>query len=174
MEEDKYKEWQIKILNECFRVLRKDGSMFYNHKIRRLKNSCHFPLEFIFKSDFNIYQEIIWNRNCTPNISKFLLFPITERIYWLTKENKKIKIFKNEIPKEFRKEVWNIGAAKPNKNHPAPFNPLIPELCIKLTTEPGDIVLDIFSGIGTTFNEAKKLNRNFIGFELSEEYIKLN
>ena len=32
--EDEYQKWQIDFLNECFRVLKSDGSMFYNHKNR--------------------------------------------------------------------------------------------------------------------------------------------
>lgn len=32
--EEIYQQWQIEILNECHRVLKKDGSMFYNHKNR--------------------------------------------------------------------------------------------------------------------------------------------
>lgn len=34
MNEEDYEQWQIDILNECFRVLKNDGSMFYNHKLR--------------------------------------------------------------------------------------------------------------------------------------------
>ena len=47
MPEDKYEQWQIEILNECFRVLKDDGSMFYNHKLRVHKNKASFPLEWI-------------------------------------------------------------------------------------------------------------------------------
>ena len=31
-EEKEYQKWQINFLDECFRVLKDDGSMFYNHK----------------------------------------------------------------------------------------------------------------------------------------------
>lgn len=41
---------------------------------------------------------------------------------------------------------------------------------IRLCSEPGDLVLDPFSGSATTLAVAKKLNRNYIGFELSESY----
>ena len=173
MPEDEYQKWQILILNECWRVLKDNGSMFYNHKIRRMNNKSYFPYDFVSKSKFNIYQLITWNRGSTPNIHKNILYPTTEQIFWLTKNNKSPKVFKKNIPLEFQKEVWNIGIAKPNKNHPAPFNSIVPELCIKLTTEENDIVLDPFAGIGTTLIEAKKLNRNFIGFEITKNYIDL-
>ena len=32
--EDEYEKWQIEVLKECYRVLKKDGSMFYNNKNR--------------------------------------------------------------------------------------------------------------------------------------------
>lgn len=50
------------------------------------------------------------------------------------------------------------------------------ELCIKpiKSSCPKDgIVLDPFAGSGTTLFVAKKLRRNYVGFELSKEYIKI-
>ena len=37
MPEELYQKWQTEILNECYRVLKKNGSMWYNHK-NRIKN----------------------------------------------------------------------------------------------------------------------------------------
>ena len=41
---------------------------------------------------------------------------------------------------------------------------------IQSSSNPGDLVLDPFAGSGTTLAVAKKLNRHYIGFELSEDY----
>ena len=41
---------------------------------------------------------------------------------------------------------------------------------IKACSRPGELVLDPFGGSGTTLAVAKKLGRQFIGFELSENY----
>ncbi|ADB15206.1 DNA methylase N-4/N-6 domain protein [Pirellula staleyi DSM 6068] len=41
---------------------------------------------------------------------------------------------------------------------------------IKATSNPGELVLDPFSGSGTTLVVAKKLGRKYLGFELSKEY----
>lgn len=39
------------------------------------------------------------------------------------------------------------------------------------TYDIGTIVLDIFAGIGTTLKVANRINRNYIGFEISDKYI---
>jgi site-specific DNA-methyltransferase (adenine-specific) len=41
---------------------------------------------------------------------------------------------------------------------------------VRSTSNEGDVVLDPFGGSGTTLTVAKKLKRQFLGFELSEEY----
>ena len=43
---------------------------------------------------------------------------------------------------------------------------------IRVSSNPGDIVLDPFAGSGTTLAVAKKLERQWIGCELSEEYVR--
>lgn len=41
------------------------------------------------------------------------------------------------------------------------------------TTQPNDIVLDCFMGSGTTAVACKEINRQFIGFEISEKWCKV-
>jgi DNA modification methylase len=55
--------------------------------------------------------------------------------------------------------------------HPAVFPIGLPAKCIKLFTHEGELVIDPFSGIGTTLLAAQDLNRNAIGFDLKQEYI---
>jgi DNA modification methylase len=43
---------------------------------------------------------------------------------------------------------------------------------IRVSSNPGDVVFDPFSGSGTTLAVAKKLGRQFLGTELSEDYAK--
>jgi modification methylase len=52
--------------------------------------------------------------------------------------------------------------------HPAPFPIGLPHRCIESTT--AQIILDPFSGSGTTALVAKQLGRNFIGIDISPEY----
>lgn len=47
------------------------------------------------------------------------------------------------------------------------------ERLLEMTTKEKDLVLDPFMGSGTTGIACKLLNRDFIGFELLEEYYKI-
>jgi DNA modification methylase len=161
----------IKILDEMFRVLKKDGSVFFNHKPRRHKNIAYLPTDFISKSKLNLYQLIIWNRLSSPNIRKDILSPCTEHIYWLCKS--KPKTFKAELERNFHSEVWTINPDKNNK-HPAPFPEKLVENCILLSTVKHDIVLDPFCGSGTVPIICKKLERSFIGIDIDNEYLTLS
>lgn len=57
--------------------------------------------------------------------------------------------------------------------HTAPYPEDIPEMAIRYFSCVGDIVLDPFTGSGTSCAVAKRYNRHYIGFELDSEYARL-
>lgn len=57
------------------------------------------------------------------------------------------------------------------KRHPARFPKALPEFLIGLTTQPGDVVLDPFAGSNTTGEVAQEMGRQYLAFELEEEYL---
>jgi len=59
-------------------------------------------------------------------------------------------------------------------NHVAVYPLELVKYFIKGSTKPGDIVLDPFSGTGTTAVASKELGRNWIGFDLNQEYVDLS
>ena len=75
-------------------------------------------------------------------------------------------------------DVWtDIHRVKHNKyrdDHPCQLPIHLLERVILMSTDEGDIVLDPFSGTGTTALAAKRLGRNFIGFELDKEYVQIS
>jgi len=58
--------------------------------------------------------------------------------------------------------------------HPAPYHRQLPEYFINLLTDEGDVVLDVFSGIGTTGLPCRDLNREYIGYELNPKYAEFS
>jgi len=79
-----------------------------------------------------------------------------------------------------RNNIWkyNIGKGfnssdKESHQHPAIFPEQLAEDHILSWSNEGDIILDPFSGSGTTCKMAKKNKRNYIGIDISEEYCKL-
>jgi site-specific DNA-methyltransferase (adenine-specific) len=79
-----------------------------------------------------------------------------------------------------RNNIWkyNVGKGfnskdKESHEHPAIFPEQLAEDHIMSWSNEGDIILDPFSGSGTTSKMAKKNGRKYIGIDISEEYCKL-
>lgn len=58
------------------------------------------------------------------------------------------------------------------KIHPARFPRALPDFFIRMLTDNGDVVLDPFAGSNTTGAVAESLGRNWISFEIIEEYVR--
>lgn len=59
------------------------------------------------------------------------------------------------------------------KNHPASFSLELPQHFIRAHSNPGDLVLDPFAGRGTTLQAAKLLGRDYLGFDICQQYVTL-
>ena len=62
------------------------------------------------------------------------------------------------------------GTFKERTGHPCQMPEAVLERIIRVSSNPGDLVLDPFAGSGTTLATARKLGRRYLGIELSEEY----
>jgi site-specific DNA-methyltransferase (cytosine-N4-specific) len=58
------------------------------------------------------------------------------------------------------------------ERHPARFPEDLPRHFIKMLTDEGDLVLDIFAGSNTTGHVAETLNRKWLAFDLSQEFLQ--
>ena len=72
-----------------------------------------------------------------------------------------------------KKSVWTVTTKPFSEAHFATFPEELIVDCIKAGCPIDGIVLDPFMGAGTTALVERKLNRNFIGFELNPDYIKI-
>ncbi len=63
-----------------------------------------------------------------------------------------------------------MARADRDEKHICPLQLDVIDRCLTLYTNPGDVVLDPFNGIGSTGYQALKMRRNYIGIELKPEY----
>lgn len=76
--------------------------------------------------------------------------------------------------KRNKRDVWSVNVKPYKEAHFATYPPELIEPCILAGSQEGDIVLDPFSGSGTTGEVALQHGRHYIGLELNPEYAKLS
>jgi modification methylase len=163
MPHDKYVAWQRDCLAEMLRLIKNDGAIFYNHKWRVQAGLLQDRADIV--RDLPVRQIIIWRRKGGFNFNPGYFVPTYEVIYLIAKKNFKLAPQANGAG-----DIWEFTQEMKNK-HPAPFPIALPLRCIESTT--AEIVLDPFSGSGTTAVAAKQLGRKYIGIEISPEYCEI-
>lgn len=90
------------------------------------------------------------------------------------KEDRKLKDEYRKVKEYGRRfNVWMISRGKNTTEHPAVFPEKLATDHILSWSNEGDVVLDPFAGSGTTLSMAKQNGRNYIGFEISEQYCNI-
>ena len=188
----KYFEKLFAIFRECIRILKFGGRIVVN--VQPLF-SDYVPIHHII-SNFFMENKLIWkgeiiwdkhNYNCkytawgswkSPS-NPYLKYTWEFLEIFCKGTLKHYGNYKNiDITSdEFKKWVYAKWDINPEYNmkkygHPAMFPEELCERIIKLFSFKGDIVLDPFNGVGTTTFVAKKLERIYIGIDISEDYCK--
>ena len=73
-----------------------------------------------------------------------------------------------------KRTVWTVATAPFKGAHFAVFPPKLIEPCVLAGTKPGDLILDPFSGSGTTGMVALRHDRSYVGIELNPEYAAMS
>jgi len=189
---DAYFKKLFYILDECIRVLKYGGRLIINvqplfsdyipshhliskHCIKRKliwkgevlweKNNynCKYTAWGSWKSPSNPYLKYTWEFIeifCKGEMKK-------------TGEKENIDISADEF-KEWVVAKWSVSPERKMKkyDHPAMFPETLAERVLKLFSYKNDMILDPFNGAGTTTAVAKRLNRGFLGIDISELYCK--
>ncbi len=80
----------------------------------------------------------------------------------------------NIRPDELRRNVWQMSTESATRvNHPAPFPVELPYRLILLFTKKGDLVLDPFMGSGSVAIACILSGRNYVGYDISDEYAQV-
>jgi site-specific DNA-methyltransferase (adenine-specific) len=160
-------------IKECIRILKDDGTIWISGTLHN-----HPSIGVILKElNLWIINDIIWFKpNSPPLIVKNRLVPSTELI-WVASKSKKY-FFNYDVAVKLNKgkqmkNLWVIPAERHKTPHPTEKPEKLLERIILIGSKEGDMVLDPFMGSGTTGVVAKRLNRNFIGIEIDENYFEL-
>lgn len=160
---DEYCRWQRKCLRQMLRLIPEDGAIFYNHKWRVQKGLLQDRHEIV--RGFPVRQIIIWKRKGGINFNAGYFLPTYEVIYLIAKSAFKLAKGTNKAG-----DVWEV-MQEMNNPHPAPFPVELIDRIISSTN--AKLVLDPFSGSGTTGVSAVSHGRNYILIDNSESYCEL-
>jgi site-specific DNA-methyltransferase (adenine-specific) len=188
-----YRDLLRAVFEETYKKLVTGGRACIN--IANLGRKPYIPLHSYIIEDmldigFLMRGEIIWNKASSTSPSTAwgswlsagnpVLRDIHEYILVFSKESfsRERHHKKNTITKEnfleWTKSVWTFPAVSARSiGHPAPFPVELPYRLIQLYTFKEDVVLDPFIGSAQTAIAAIKAERHYIGYDVSDEYVKL-
>lgn len=188
--EQEYLDWCKEWTEECFRVL-KPNRCFYVWGTTKTDTFLRYKLNVLNNIKDAHYQNwIIWHYDWGGRTKKtfarkhedclmyskgkeFLFNGDSVRIPYKTKKNVRETATNNPLGK-IPTDVWMKNNHTTSKEyagwHPTQKPISILQRTILANTNPGDTVLDIFSGSGSTMIASVLCGRNFAGCEMSEEY----
>lgn len=192
LSDDAYESFITAVFTALQRVLKGDGRICWviAPTISRKGIEFPFPLEYITmkaaeKAKLVFWETIVWNQLNTEaqtawgswqSASAPFIRHQTERVLLFVKKTRKRaeKSKSTEFrAKEFERatlDIWTIVPETKQGIHPCPFPLALVERCLKLFTYKHDLVLDPFMGLGTVGVACKRLQRQFLGFELNAAY----
>lgn len=191
---DEYLELLTSVFSETYKKLVTGGRACIN--IANLGRKPYIPIhamviEIMLSLGFLMRGEIIWDKSASAggscawgswmSASNPVLRDYHEYILVFSKESyskNKLQAKKDTIAKEdfiqWTKSIWTFPAVNAKKiGHPAPFPIELPHRLINLYSYEGDVILDPFCGSGTTCIAAIQNNRNYIGYDINQNYIDL-
>ena len=178
--EDDYFQFTVNWITEVLRVLKTNGNLFVFGSFH-----CIFTIGFILQKLFDrrIISQIVWYKpNAQPNITCRMFTESTEFIIWaVNNESKKAKnwTFNYDMAKAMNNDkqmrnMWEIPLTKPSERehgkHPSQKPIAVINRLILTGTNEGDLILDPFSGTGTTAVVAQQHKRRWVMIEKDETY----
>lgn len=194
--EEEYLEWCYLWLDLCIKKLKPNGSFYV------MTATQFMPFFDVYvRKKLNILSRLVWYYDSSGVQAKKYYGSMYEPILFCVKDvenytfntkdilveaktgaKRKLIDYRKAIPTVYNSEkipgnVWEFSRVRYRmdeyENHPTQKPIALLERIIKASSNEGDIVLDPFSGTFTTCYVAKELNRNCIGIELQDEYVKI-
>ena len=172
-------EWDLKelrpadLIQEFKRILKPDGNIFI---------FCSYNMigEYhkVFDPEFDTFQFMVWHKtNPVPNFRKSSFLNSCELIIGCWNKGHTWNFTSQAEMHNFIESSICMGSERvknsEGKNlHPTQKPVKVLEKIIKIASNENDIVLDCFSGVGSTGEAALKNNRRYIGIEIDKGYIE--
>ena len=179
---DDYLEWIIENFKQSERILKKDGVIVFNFSYTTFNPSLpYFLINEVFKhTDFRIYDTFAWKKKSAMPVSGHpnRVTRIVEMVYIFAKTpyfkaNKTVSSV-SRTGQKYYNNYYNFIEARNNdgkvEGHEATFSTDLASFFIDLYSKENEIVLDNFSGTGTTPYASSKMNRQYIGIDLVEKF----
>jgi len=165
-----YKNFIFKNVNELIRVTK--NYVIYNFQI--LSNNKDTYLEFMFNFKDNIKDIAIWKKQAVAQIQKGKMATGYEFIVILGKDSKMNFEYNNFPENNYVPNIQTWTKKEQIKGHGATMPIEMARYFIEYFSKEGDLIYDPFMGTGTTAISAIMQKRNFIGSEITKEYIDLS
>lgn len=174
--EDYFKKTKIWI-DEMIRVTK--HHIFYNiQEVTGNKGVISFIMN---EYKDNIKEVFIWAKTNPPSsIVETMCSSGYEYIFCFSKDNPESRKFNycnfNNRNGDYMKNVIikPVNSGKENKGHSFAFGDWLPNHFINYFSKEGDLIYDSFMGTGTTAKSAHIYKRNWIGSEISKNYVELS
>lgn len=179
-----YDAFTIAWMKAARRVLKDDGALWVIGSYHNI-----FRVGAVLQDlGFWILNDIVWRKsNPMPNFRGKRFTNAHETMIWAAKSQKSKYHFAYEGMKAMNEDVqmrsdWTlpicsggerVKGADGKKAHPTQKPEALLYRVIMSSTKVGDIILDPFTGSGTTAAMARKLGRHFIGIERDETYAQV-
>lgn len=147
-----------------------------NGSPKRFRNTTEFIFHFVKdRKKLKFYMDRVLEETNVETKKRFqrngLFKPQGQIIDGVRINGERDLIVKDKVRPDNVVRFATAGAARDNSiKHPAPYHKQLSSYYINFLTDEGDLVIDVFAGIGTTGLSCKELNRQFIGYELNPKY----
>lgn len=168
---EEYYKFQLNVLKE---LIRTSKMIFYNIQI--VTGSKRAVFKIIGELSEYLKDIIVWDKGyAQPAMAPRVLNRRTELILVFDASNGISRQFENaNFERGKLDDLWLIKRGKKViDSHSAVFPEELVKTIIENFSNEGDLIYDPFMGTGTTAIVAKKLNRNYLGSELTEKYFKV-